>query len=128
MNAAEISDKLGLHSLRQRAWVRLRFIFFFITKQKSKANFCSTSNLLVPHPVMVSMRVLSGSATPFGRQATLRLGFNNNLWHLDLLCKSDLRKTENFHHRTSPNRPGAILQTLSYLFKCLTSMRGAMEF
>jgi hypothetical protein len=24
MNAAEITDKLGLHSLRQRAWVRLR--------------------------------------------------------------------------------------------------------
>lgn len=23
MNAAEITDKLGLHSLRQRAWVRL---------------------------------------------------------------------------------------------------------
>ena len=25
MNAAEITDKLGLHSLRQRAWVHLRF-------------------------------------------------------------------------------------------------------
>lgn len=25
MNAAEITDKLGLHSLRQRAWVRLEF-------------------------------------------------------------------------------------------------------
>lgn len=24
MNAAEITDKLGLHSLRQRAWVRAR--------------------------------------------------------------------------------------------------------
>ena len=25
MNAAEITDKLGLHSLRQRAWVSLSF-------------------------------------------------------------------------------------------------------
>ena len=25
MNAAEITDKLGLHSLRQRAWVRLSY-------------------------------------------------------------------------------------------------------
>ena len=27
MNAAEITDKLGLHSLRQRAWVRYLVIF-----------------------------------------------------------------------------------------------------
>ena len=27
MNAAEITDKLGLHSLRQRAWVSDLFLF-----------------------------------------------------------------------------------------------------
>lgn len=27
MNAAEITDKLGLHSLRQRAWVRFLYIY-----------------------------------------------------------------------------------------------------
>ena len=26
MNAAEITDKLGLHSLRQRAWVSILFV------------------------------------------------------------------------------------------------------
>ena len=31
MNAAEITDKLGLHSLRQRAWVSLslKFSYYF---------------------------------------------------------------------------------------------------
>lgn len=35
MNAAEITDKLGLHSLRQRAWVRLHFCFPRVTATDS---------------------------------------------------------------------------------------------
>lgn len=31
MNAAEITDKLGLHSLRQRAWVRFLLIENFLS-------------------------------------------------------------------------------------------------
>jgi len=33
MNAAEITDKLGLHSLRNRAWVCF-FLFFFTVHSK----------------------------------------------------------------------------------------------
>ena len=56
MNAAEITDKLGLHSLRQRAWVCSSFpnITCLLT-------FLSTSNLLVLHRVTVSTKVWSGS-------------------------------------------------------------------
>lgn len=55
MNAAEITDKLGLHSLRQRAWVCISQDPYRIT-----ANLSSTSNLLVLHLEMVFTRVWSG--------------------------------------------------------------------
>ncbi|KAG6405676.1 hypothetical protein SASPL_133268 [Salvia splendens] len=48
MNAAEITDKLGLHSLRQRHW------YTFLS---------CTSRALVPPPVRDSMRDLTGSPT-----------------------------------------------------------------
>ncbi len=56
MNAAEITDKLGLHSLRQRAWVR--------NGPKYDMNLantaCSTFNRLVLLLVTVSTRVWNG--------------------------------------------------------------------
>lgn len=67
MNAAEITDKLGLHSLRQRAWVSLLYL-----KSVHILISGSTFNLLALPPVMVFMRVLSGSATRSERPATLR--------------------------------------------------------
>ncbi len=45
MNAAEITDKLGLHSLRQRAWVRLSdsyHLFVLISTQYIQST-CATS-------------------------------------------------------------------------------------
>ena len=57
MNAAEITDKLGLHSLRQRAWVCL----LPSAKVIREANgHISISNRLAPHPEMVSTRVWNG--------------------------------------------------------------------
>lgn len=70
MNAAEITDKLGLHSLRQRAWVRT----FFGAKPESLLTIsCSTFNPLAPPLAMVSMKVLNGSATLSARLAIPRL-------------------------------------------------------
>jgi hypothetical protein len=56
MNAAEITDKLGLHSLRQRAWVS------FSTKKSPLyyADFNSTFNPPVLPLEMVFMKVWSG--------------------------------------------------------------------
>lgn len=45
MNAAEITDKLGLHSLRQRAWVRffiLLWLYMLTTIQYIQST-CATS-------------------------------------------------------------------------------------
>ncbi len=56
MNAAEITDKLGLHSLRQRAWVRkFNFVTKYITDQ-----LYSISNLLALHLEMVFTKVWNG--------------------------------------------------------------------
>ena len=61
MNAAEITDKLGLHSLRQRAWVRFLFGTLLLLNLVGDANtIYSTSNLLALRRVMVSTRVSSG--------------------------------------------------------------------
>lgn len=63
MNAAEITDKLGLHSLRQRAWVSI--IGAHATALANSC--CSTSN---PHALLlvtVSTRVSNGSATLYER-------------------------------------------------------------
>ena len=57
MNAAEITDKLGLHSLRQRAWVCFLVMQNYIRQLMAP----STSKLLVLLRVTVSMKVLSGS-------------------------------------------------------------------
>lgn len=76
MNAAEITDKLGLHSLRQRAWVR----YSASIHPPPVANVShSTSNLPAPPPVTVSTRVSSGSAPTLGsadsRRRLLGAGF-----------------------------------------------------
>jgi ADP-ribosylation factor protein 1 len=57
MNAAEVTDKLGLHSLRQRAWVR--FSALGLSSDKS-----STSSPPAPPPVMGFTKVSSGLRTP----------------------------------------------------------------
>jgi hypothetical protein len=70
MNAAEITDKLGLHSLRQRAWVRHPISH---TDKQSRANSStSTSNPPALRPVTVSTKVSNGSATPSARLVTTR--------------------------------------------------------
>lgn len=78
MNAAEITDKLGLHSLRQRAWVsevlRSNLTIHVLT-------VVSIFNLLALRLVMVCMRVLSGSAILFERRVTIKLG--NEYHHPD---------------------------------------------
>lgn len=56
MNAAEITDKLGLHSLRQRAWVR-PFLGALSTITDA---FLSTFNPLAPPLVKDCTRVSSG--------------------------------------------------------------------
>jgi hypothetical protein len=58
MNAAEITDKLGLHSLRQRAWVRL-LASQVINRIKLTA-FNSIFNPPVPPLAMASMKAWSG--------------------------------------------------------------------
>jgi signal recognition particle receptor subunit beta len=57
MNAAEITDKLGLHGLRQRTW--------FIQVRDNKPLLGLSPNLcffrrLAPPPVTVSMKVWNG--------------------------------------------------------------------
>ena len=60
MNAAEITDKLGLHSLRQRAWVRLQIHSRWKKCEKLMISVCSTSNQRVPLPETVSTKVSNG--------------------------------------------------------------------
>lgn len=57
MVAAEITDKLGLHSLRQRAWVSPQMQVWCRTEAD---NHRSTYNPRVLHPVTVSMRAWNG--------------------------------------------------------------------
>lgn len=59
MNAAEITDKLGLHSLRQRAWVSRRWLSRTL-KACLLIVLDSTSNQLVLRPVMDFTRAWSG--------------------------------------------------------------------
>ena len=79
MNAAEITDKLGLHSLRQRAWVRFPLSYRDPQLARVRLPKCilltfpnSTSSPLAPPPVTVSTKVLSGSATLSARPVTSR--------------------------------------------------------
>lgn len=60
MNAAEITDKLGLHSLRNRAWVCF-FSFSLCILKFATNNRSSTSNQPVLLPGMVFMRDWNGS-------------------------------------------------------------------
>jgi len=56
MNAAEVTDKLGLHSLRQRAWVS----FTWCLTQQNSNDIRSSFNPLVPPLVTVFMKVSNG--------------------------------------------------------------------
>ena len=62
MNAAEITDKLGLHSLRQRKWVwHCPLPVHYI----AALTVCSsTSNRPALHLETASTKALSGSVTP----------------------------------------------------------------
>lgn len=60
MNAAEITDKLGLHSLRQRAWVCTPLDMIVVCFCSKADQVFSTSNRPAPHLVTVSTRVSSG--------------------------------------------------------------------
>ena len=66
MNAAEITDKLGLHSLRQRAWVSFpptEIRNWHVSDFQSVTLLTlpnSTSSPLAPLPVTVSTKVSSG--------------------------------------------------------------------
>ena len=66
MNAAEITDKLGLHSLRQRAWV-CAILLAIVSLTKSLILLFSTFNQLALLLVTVCMRVWNGSAIPLER-------------------------------------------------------------
>jgi len=57
MNAAEITDKLGLHSLRQRAWVRCSFLP--LGGPPPDSHYSTSSRLALPR-VTVCTKVLSG--------------------------------------------------------------------
>ena len=60
MNAAEITDKLGLHSLRQRAWVCIRLMNIASETMNDTDNFSSISNRLVLLLEMVFTKVWNG--------------------------------------------------------------------
>ena len=68
MNAAEITDKLGLHSLRQRAWVcTLSHLV------RLRLTHChSTSSPHAPHRATVFTKDWNGSATRFAKLATTK--------------------------------------------------------
>lgn len=70
MNAAEITDKLGLHSLRQRAWVRSLLSLSLLSLYHTLNYHVSTFNQHALHPEMVSMRDWNGWAIRSRRQAT----------------------------------------------------------
>lgn len=70
MNAAEITDKLGLHSLRQRAWVS--HCSPSLPNRTANLISYSTSSLPALRLETVSTRVSSGSATRSERLATTK--------------------------------------------------------
>jgi hypothetical protein len=69
MNAAEITDKLGLHSLRQRAWVST-----FSNGPSKLLTFSSTFNPPALHPEMASTKVWSGLQAPSERLVISKFG------------------------------------------------------
>ena len=90
MNAAEITDKLGLHSLRQRAWVS-----WVTLGTWASANSTSTFNLLALPPEMVFMKVWSGSQALSERLATSK----SSAFFIQLrsFLQATLRTIESFH-------------------------------
>ena len=81
MSAAEITDKLGLHSLRQRAWVCYAPgppPLLATSRRDSVANLSSSSNPPAPLRATVSTRVLSGSPPLSAtRSATSKGGYED---------------------------------------------------
>ena len=69
MNAAEITDKLGLHSLRQRAWVSTSS-----TEPRYLLTLLSTFNPPVLPPEMVFTKVWNGLRARFERLVISKFG------------------------------------------------------
>ena len=114
MNAAEITDKLGLHSLRQRAWVSL---YPFARSIQHAYVVSSTSNPLAPLLVMVFMKVWSGSATPSARlDTTKRIPFiifaaSRLLLHTTILQpRKILQKYIKIHNSFPSTNPGVLFR------------------
>lgn len=97
MNAAEITDKLGLHSLRQRAWVS------YLDKKVERHLLIiySTFNPPVLHPEMVFMKVWSGSHKLSERLVISKFGVPLPAIRLSLQAF----KQSNVHITTSSYRP-----------------------
>ncbi|KAK0117753.1 hypothetical protein ONS95_012079 [Cadophora gregata] len=118
MNAAEITDKLGLHSLRQRAWVSLIF-----ARDIPIPNFRSTFNPPVLPPEMVFTKDWSGSRSPSERLDTSKFGVISSIIRLSS------RAPKNTIEQTSIHLPISRSMVLSItnhsgLFSS-TSIRGA---
>jgi hypothetical protein len=91
MNAAEITDKLGLHSLRQRAWVRL-----MIHKCQIMLTVpSSTSNPPVLPPEMVFMKGWNGLHSPSARPVISKFGVV--YLYQPRLCFKLLKNQSNLH-------------------------------
>lgn len=99
MNAAEITDKLGLHSLRQRAWVGL------LVCPRNEIASCltvvgSTFNLPAPRLATVSTKVSSGSATRSARLATSKgVHAPLGMWRPALRVELQIEPADKFNQR-----------------------------
>lgn len=126
MNAAEITDKLGLHSLRQRAWVSTSS-----TEQRYLLTLLSTFNPPVLPPEMVFTKVWSGLQALSERLVTSKFG----VVYYPSVHQSDCVSQESFPTEqsqtsiisTSPPYRSLVLHLINHscLFKRSTSIRGA---
>ena len=100
MNAAEITDKLGLHSLRQRAWVSIPNSSDFHSKNLT---ISSTSNRLAPHLEMVFTKVWSGLQALSKRLVTSRFDVNNHPSTTIPFCKLPQNNRTKVHNSQNPS-------------------------
>lgn len=112
MNAAEITDKLGLHSLRQRAWVSPQSGY-----PVQHANVYSTSNRPVLPPEMVFTKVWSGLRSPSARLVTTRFGVSLPLTRLSLRVIRNNRTSIPFLSTTIIGAPSELILSLQFFHK-----------
>jgi hypothetical protein len=123
MNAAEITDKLGLHSLRQRAWVSTSFI-----ETRHLLISTSTFNPLVLLPEMVFTKVWSGLQALSERLVISK--FWRHLLSLNPIVfpeRASNRTIETSILSSSPPYRSLVLHLINHscLFQRFTSIRGA---